>query len=307
MTKPINVTNRQEVINKDLATFLTMNEHHSVVNKVKSVANKYEHIQGVKFDMFYPSDMVSGELMPCIVAHTDTVQVKKPTKQSLVINHGVITNLNGVLGADDRAGCYAMWKLIQADVRAIYILTDEEEIGGIGANHCADSVEFTALEEFMSCLLELDRRGNKDVAIYGADNSHLIGIFEGMGYKEAYGSYTDVVTLAEVSDLACVNLSVGYDHEHTKRELLIVKHLEETITKLIDMPSAFYDRRFEQEEPKQNPFMFDTYTEELAVLCESCGEHAPLYAHENGTFCGDCVSEYDEVLPSADDDFWYGT
>ena len=91
--------------------------------------------------------------------------------------------------------------------------------------------------ESITAFIGLDRRGLDNVAVYGYDNSDLINLFENEGYIVVDGSITDVSILSEQSsrNLACVNLSVGYYNEHTKREFINIFAIQRAIKTLIKL------------------------------------------------------------------------
>ena len=277
--------------------FLVMKKHEDVVGAIVEVASDWYTIhKAEKFTIILPADYDFYDLTyyPCIVSHTDTVCVDKPTYKSLIVESGVMRNKNGVLGADDRAGCYIIYEMVKNRVPAIYILTDEEECGGIGASACANSEVFMTIADRISGFIELDRRGGNDMATYGLDNSEFYGIFENLGYKEAMGSYTDVVDLGEVVGKACVNLSVGYYKEHTKKESLNLAEMEATKKIMLDLTKLekLYEKEFECEF-----WANDDDDDLIPVVCDVCGDHAPLYKSNGMTLCDECIS--------FKEDFWY--
>lgn len=300
-----------EKIDKHLEQLLMMNTHADVVRKVTSAntKEKFEVHSADKFTVIVPSDMKWGnkeDIMPCFVSHTDTVSNNKPT--TLTVKNGVVRNPDGVLGADDRAGCYMLYKMIKNGVRGIYILTDEEECGGIGADECARSNIFHVLQDNTSALIELDRESDRDIALYGYDNGALTELFEQRDYGCAWGSYTDIVDLSKASGIASINLSVGYYRQHTKREYLVLHEMYHTLDMLLDnMPTELYREKYEA----QGNFSFEEqYDMKDKILCDSCCDHAPLYETEYGNLCDTCCNEYLDTNPLycdfEEDDTWYG-
>jgi hypothetical protein len=287
--------------NKNLQQFLMFNKHDEVIDKVYTgiTDGQFTIHEGKKFTIIAPADMKWGDktdLMPAIVAHTDTVSSKKPT--TFKVNKGVVTNPDGVLGADDRAGCYAIWKMLNANVRAIYILTDEEETGGIGAYECSVSDTFTTLLPNVSALIELDRESNKDIALYGYDNADLVTLFETFGYVSAYGSYTDVVDLSQSSGIACINLSVGYYNQHTKYESLVLQELYDTVDVMVHkLPKELYTKVYADEgdvlPAKWGSAKYTTDSGNEPIECDVCGQHEPLYSTFGGDICKHCLDYED--------------
>lgn len=150
---------------------------------------------------------------------------------------GVITNVNGVLGADDRAGMFVIEQIVRNYYRnkmpLPYILvTDGEESGGIGARACAETVM-----PDVHMLVEYDRRGSSEYVHYSYDElpDDVEDILEAFGYSSGNGTYSDVSTLSTKWDVAHVNLSCGYRNEHTSAETLSLAALDFAIKSGHDM------------------------------------------------------------------------
>ena len=168
-----------------------------------------------------------------LVAHADTL-AKERIKLS--INNNIITNQHGILGADDRAGCYAIWK-IYTDRLAHgvslpnILITDLEECGGVGAKQASKDLDFTGTKLF----IELDRQGCNEYVYYTESlPKEIIGYVESFGYVENYGSYSDI---AEFEDrrIPAVNLSIGYYRQHTTKESLHLDEVFLTISRVNEM------------------------------------------------------------------------
>ena len=178
---------------------------------------------------------------PMLCVHLDTINTCSTLvdktyspKDFKVDNKGVIRVANKnlqCLGGDDRAGVWIALQMIkhmektgnyQYDVGFFY----DEEIGCVGSRDYIGrhpDIKTTAY-------IGLDRRspqGTQEVALYGSDNETLTRIFTDLGYDIALGSVTDASTLAH--SVACVNLSVGYDNEHTRQEVLYLQCMIDTL------------------------------------------------------------------------------
>lgn len=145
--------------------------------------------------------------------------------------------MSNCLGADDCAGMYAALRLIEADVKATFVFHRDEESGGNGSRWLAKHYP-KWLESFDVCLA-LDRRGTKDVIVSQqwsmcASEEFAQGLAEqlGMGHHAADGVFTDS---ANYTDLIpeCSNLSIGYQHEHSRMETLDLNYLEAVIARLV--------------------------------------------------------------------------
>jgi putative aminopeptidase FrvX len=74
------------------------------------------------------------------------------------------------LGADDRAGVFAIIKILQSGLRPHIIFTTDEETGGYGAKALtSNACPFQDVRYF----IELDRQGALDCVFYNCDNKHF--------------------------------------------------------------------------------------------------------------------------------------
>lgn len=174
--------------------------------------------------------IAEGDLPICLCAHMDTVFPKIPNTFYFDREQSVLWSPQG-LGADDRAGCYAIIELLEKGYKPSIILTDLEEKGGIGAN--------TLVTQYPECpfsnckaLIQLDRCGDNDAVYYECDNKDFENLITSYGFETSWGTFSDISVLAPAWEIAAVNLSVGYLGEHTYTEILNIQHLQNTITKV---------------------------------------------------------------------------
>jgi len=282
----------------DVLEFLRANTHNEVVSLFESRVDlsNFTVYKDKLWACYVPNTILS--YVPMLSAHTDTVFSMKP-KDFLVID-GFITNadIKHGLGADDRAGVYIMHELIKDQQPYIYVLTDLEEKGGTGGTAFAKSDVFKAIIDKVSCFIGLDRKGDSDCASYGYDNDEMFELMEEYGsYKYTIGSFTDIMTYAEHSTLACCNLSIGYYNEHRAIESLDTLTMEDTLSFLMEyLPQAFWEKQFVSESPRYDygwrSYYPDTVNE--PILCDCCGMHKPLYEVSWGNICEDCL-KYEEA------------
>lgn len=185
----------------------------------------YREVAGRDFSVFYhKSDLP----LPLICVHVDTM---RNNKLRMLSDGEIIVNAYGVLGADDRAGCAIALYLMRAGIKAHFGFFDFEETGGIGsqeycAKHSAD------IETYVKALIGLDRHGSRDAATYRGTCAPMMDIVGQYGYKEAFGSFTDVANIEQVNGVGCVNLSVGFYHEHRTNEYLNINDMRYTASVL---------------------------------------------------------------------------
>ena len=135
------------------------------------------------------------------------------------------------LGADDRAGVYAIIKILEDGFKPAIIFTTDEELGGLGAEDLIlDFPECPFKETKM--ILELDRAKEKDCVFYSCKNTKFEKYIQSYGFKYAEGTFSDISFIAPSWGIAAVNLSVGYLNEHSPLEMLHVDWLNQTIEKV---------------------------------------------------------------------------
>ena len=237
---------------------------------------------------------------PILTSHLDTINSHSNNKcdpiPKLAIIDGVIHNQNpnSVLGGDDRAGVWIMLQLLyKGNSSYNYLFCFDEEIGGHGSTKFAKDYKHKIKDS--SCYISLDRRGSNEVASYDYDNEELFAVFEDIGYERVNGSFTDCVNLSEETDIACCNLSVGYNNEHRASEIQDIAVMYKVVDVLERVSHNFI---------KQYKVEFSRYSDEYLfsddvstpVLCECCGQHLPLYSvavdRYDYQLCIDCKAYY---------------
>ena len=174
-----------------------------------------------------------GEIPIALVAHMDTVFKTPVSNLYYDRQKNVLWSPEG-LGADDRAGVFAILKILQAGYRPSVIFTTDEEKGGLGANELGKT---PCPIPNLKYLIELDRRGINDCVFYDCYCPQFIQYVESFGFFERYGSFSDINFLMEEWDICGVNLSIGYEDEHSYSETLHVDPMFDTIRKVIKMIS----------------------------------------------------------------------
>ena len=259
----------QEELKKTLRAFL-MNKYK---NKVK--AN----------DDFIVAE---GNIPIALVAHMDTVYTSPVEDLYYDQKKGVMWSPQGI-GADDRAGIFAILKILESGLRPHIILTTDEEIGGAGANKLAMyNMPFKELKY----IIQLDRRGSNDCVFYDCENQDFIKYVERFGFVERVGSFSDISFLCPSWEVCGVNLSVGYENEHNYIETLHINPLFKTIEKVKRMLTESTIPDFKWECSYGN----FRWWEEGMVYCEKCKkvfdeyETVPVVKKDGhlGHYCPDC-------------------
>jgi len=168
--------------------------------------------------------------LPCLVAHIDTVHRQKPSKKDIIQVGDILTNTKGGLGADDRAGVYAMLQL--KDLPYNLLFTNYEETGGIGVKQAIH--DLSDLLSANTCFIEIDRKGTGHYVDYVGAEQEFLNLFETRGLTNKFGSYSDIYDLSSKLSIASVNLACGYYDQHTTKESLNLKELQAVIDFLKD-------------------------------------------------------------------------
>jgi len=168
--------------------------------------------------------------LPCLVAHIDTVHKQKPNKKDIVQVDDVLSNTKGGLGADDRAGVYALLQL--KDLPYNLLFTNYEETGGIGVKQAIH--DLSELLSANTCFIEIDRRGTGHYVDYVGAEQEFLSLFETRGLTNEFGTYSDIYDLSSELAIASVNLACGYYDQHTPMESLNLKELQAVIDFLKD-------------------------------------------------------------------------
>lgn len=199
---------------------------------------KYQKVTITK-DYIY----AEGTIPIALVAHMDTVFKNPPTDIYYDQTKNVMWSPQG-LGADDRAGVFAILKIIQSGLRPSVIFTTDEECGALGAEAMVKAYK-DAPQEF-KYIIQLDRRGSNDCVFYDCANPKFEQYVESFGFSTAWGSFSDISVLCPAWGIAGVNLSIGYFNEHQEIETLHITPMLRTISlvkkmlKAEDIPSFEY-------------------------------------------------------------------
>ena len=249
---------------------------------------------------------------PLLISHLDTVDShgirgdKQPIPNIVIDNSGImsVADDKSVLGADDRAGVWIMLQMLRKDIMIAndydYLFCCDEEIGGVGSSVFAKDYKHN-LNNY-NCFISLDRQGTDEVATYGYDNDDLIKVFKDVGYVKARGTFTDCVNLSSESDIACVNLSVGYFNEHSSREIQHIDVLYSTLEILTNNDIRDKLAIVKYEAKKDNYwYSYDSNYDLDPCLCDCCGQHLPLYnidisKTEYVMVCEECVPLYEYLV-----------
>lgn len=171
-----------------------------------------------------------GSLKILLVAHLDTVHEKQPETIDYDQESGQLSSPQG-LGADDRAGVFAILHIIKTGLKPYVLFTANEEDGCLGAKRFLADIECPEI----NYIIEFDRRGSDEAVFYGYINEGFIDYVLNSGFILANGSASDIRHLCPAWDMAGVNLSIGFYNAHQTNEFLRLEHMYGTIDKTIKL------------------------------------------------------------------------
>ena len=208
-----------------------------------------------------------GNIPVLLVSHLDTVHKNLPKEIFHDTFKNVLWSPQGI-GADDRAGVYAILQLITPKVKPYILFTTQEEVGGIGASIAAKELQAPEVK----FIIEIDRKGSVDAVFYECKNKEFIVYITQFGFKENYGSFSDISVLCPEWNIAGVNLSTGYYNAHTKEEYLNLNQLNANIKKVKKIFNSIPEETFTYYLNNDDSYL---YYEEENFICENCCEELP--------------------------------
>lgn len=240
-----------KLLQADADKLLYSLQHHLTKIGYKNIISQYPYYV-----------LGQGNIPILLVAHTDTVHPNPPTNIFYDQEKQVLWSPDG-LGADDRAGIYAILELLHKDLRPHVLFTNYEEIGALGAQQLTqDYPEIPPIIKNTKYVIQLDRRGNDDCVFYNCDNQDFINYIKNFGFAHNIGTFTDITVICSKWNVAGVNLSIGYYNEHSTSEYLLLTELNATINKVGAM----------LKNPPTQKFIYTTETKVEKDYCHNCYE-----------------------------------
>ena len=233
-----------------------------------------------------------GDIPITLVAHVDTAFKERPEDIFYDRVKNVLWSPQG-LGADDRAGVFAIINIVKSGLRPHIIFTTGEEMGGLGAQVLTYREPKPFAE--MKYIIQLDRRGENDCIFYECDNVKFIEYIKSFGFNEEYGSFSDISELCPTWKVAGVNLSIGYKNEHSFIEILYIDYFLSTVEKV---------KKMLKDVNNINSFEYIPALYSLSSLnptslykCKNCGKIFTEYElfsvkgidSKNVYYCPDCI------------------
>ncbi len=208
------------------------------------VTETYPHPHEEDVMQFLPNDLeqdkygnyykiIDGDDTTMFTSHLDTAD-RSPVKTTLFSKEEdgdeiIYTDGSTILGADDKSGVTIMMYMMAHNIPGLYYFFIGEERGGIGSNQLAAEYDkYEYLKNIKKCI-SFDRRRTISVITHqmggrccsDAFGTALCREYNSQGLNLSLdngGIYTDSASF--IDDIPeCTNLSVGYENEHTGREL----------------------------------------------------------------------------------------
>lgn len=245
---------------EELAEMLRYRRPHLSKTERKFI-NRFLWPLGGSFDGYGNYRLQIGEaprVMWC--AHTDTVH-KTGGKQAIAARDGVVClhsseTVSNCLGADNTAGVWILCELIRAKVPGLYVFHRGEELGRLGSEWIAKNDP--ALLDGIDIAIAFDRRSTGSVITHQWNGRTCSGAFarsfiDATGLNLALddgGTFTDTASYSDILS-ECTNISVGFDHEHSRRETLNVAYLSTLRDALLraDWSKLVVDRKPGEDDP----------------------------------------------------------
>lgn len=294
------------------------NEKRKLITLLQATENELRKGLSSWIKQFYKSDKihetdqyiyVEGENQEILlVAHMDTVFSTPPQEIYHDQEQDVMISPYG-LGADDRAGIYAITRLISKGYRPSILFTSGEEKGGVGVQLFL--TDFPTAPKDLKYIIEIDRQGEDDCVFYNCDNKEFEEYVEKFGFVTDWGTFTDISYICPRWGIAGVNVSIGYWREHSTAEILNLRCLMKTISrvaKMLDVVSnakkyKYIPAKFSYASVTQRLFNSipddadEAWNDNSVVQCEKCkawfdeSETFPIKDAEGKTIyrCFDCI------------------
>lgn len=260
------------------------------VNDLIKILSKY--LINRNYKVISTSDYIiaEGREPITLIAHLDTVSIDPPDDIFYDQEQSMMWSPQ-LLGADDRAGVYAIIQIIEKGYKPHIIFTTGEEVGGVGA--------LTLIKNYPKCpfkenkaIIELDRCGINDCVFYQCNNRNFVDYIEKFGFKEAYGTFTDISIIAPEWEVAATNLSVGYVNEHSALEHLNTKVLDKTIEKVENIILEVAEMPYFKYIPVKKSKYFRWGGKECLCCGSKIGQKNKRITPEGYCICDNCYSLY---------------
>lgn len=271
---------------KDIS-LLSMLFRASETNLLNVCTNYLENKYG-KHNVFKSGNnfvYATGDIPILLVAHLDTVLPQPPSELYTTSDRKNWMGQKG-LGADDRAGVYAIMKIISSGRKPSILFTTGEEAGGLGA--MAFAKEFPEPPVPTKYVLEIDRRGRGQAVYYDCGNKKFEHYITEAGFTTHRGIFSDISFICPQWNIAGVNVSAGYYNEHTEEEYFCIDDLNYSIKCVKTLLDKADEAEFYTFEALPSPA-------QLYAYCDMCGKIVPSFTLldvEGTHLCSSCIESF---------------
>lgn len=216
----------------------------SLVTKTYPMGHEEELLQflpKLNTDMFGNYyKIIPGDKETMFTSHLDTADRKQvPTKllsKMIAGEEYIYTDGTSILGADDKSGVAVMLYMMAHNIPGLYYFFLGEERGGIGSRKLSDGWDSVSYVSDIKRCISFDRRKTNSVITYQMGRQCCSDEFGTALCKEynsnglqlsmdTTGIFTDSASF--IDDISeCTNVSVGYNNEHTGKEIQNITYLE---------------------------------------------------------------------------------
>ena len=210
-----------------------------------------------------------AEIYNCVIAHLDINQsiIKESNVELHNVNGWIVgldksTGKQCGVGHDDKAGVYFNLEMLKHfdNIKAFFPL--DEEVGCVGTKH-ADKSFF----ENVGFMVQLDRRGYKDISTYSNGNELLTEETQKLlsktlstfGFAFTTTILTDVGELVGDYGIQGTNISCGYYDEHSDQERLNVSQFQNSIAFARSVLEVMDGKKHEIKQPARKKYGYASY------------------------------------------------
>lgn len=190
----------------------------TIANNLKEMGMQVEENIGYVY--------AKGNLPVLLVAHLDTYSNQVPIFLCRDFSDRLYAR-GEPMGADDRCGVYAIFKILE-EMNPHVLFTVGEELGELGAVMATKKLEAPNVKY----IIELDRAGYNECVFYNCGNQQFREYIESFGFTTEKGTASDISVLGPAWDIATANLSIGYYNAHMVEEYINYIELKHSIAKV---------------------------------------------------------------------------
>lgn len=265
---------------------------------------EYQILTGGDGDWLFAIPSGDKAVPVLLCAHWDTVRqpTGKHADEPVVLfeEHNKIENANGILGADDRAGCQLILEVASTlTIKPFILFTNFEERGKRGMKSFIKSKAIHEYKEYIYLVVSVDRQGHNEAVYYTKyPSGKLEFLLDKSGYTIKKGqSYTDGTLIAEEINLEHINVSYGGYNLHSADEFILKDSYMWSFRRLMLLTQGVYapfTTTSDSIEPSENIVDAELVEEEYSLpapVCEICKKTervAYYYSWADAWLCTHC-------------------